>query len=275
MVNRISILGCGWLGFPLAKQLLKEGYSVKGSTTTPEKVERLNEAGIEGSLLKLEPGFTALDPAFLETDCLLVNIPPGRGRDNVASYHLQQFSHLTEAVQRAGIKKVIMISATSVYPSGDGHYDEKVKGTPARPSGEALLQAEDLIRNTVEHSIIIRFCGLFGGERHPARFLSGKKLEQHSSNPVNMIHLEDCINIIAEAVKQQAWGETFNACAPRHPERIEFYEAACGELELPLPQFNDELSPVNRTINSAKLVQQLNYEFIYPDPVKAFRNAQS
>jgi 3-hydroxyisobutyrate dehydrogenase-like beta-hydroxyacid dehydrogenase len=28
----ISILGCGWLGLPLAGELVREGYAVKGST---------------------------------------------------------------------------------------------------------------------------------------------------------------------------------------------------------------------------------------------------
>jgi 3-hydroxyisobutyrate dehydrogenase-like beta-hydroxyacid dehydrogenase len=28
-MKKISILGCGWLGFPLAKALLKEGFAVK------------------------------------------------------------------------------------------------------------------------------------------------------------------------------------------------------------------------------------------------------
>ena len=31
-MTQISILGCGWLGLPLAKALLKNGFSVKGST---------------------------------------------------------------------------------------------------------------------------------------------------------------------------------------------------------------------------------------------------
>jgi 3-hydroxyisobutyrate dehydrogenase-like beta-hydroxyacid dehydrogenase len=32
-MEKISILGMGWLGKPLATLLLSEGYSVKGSTT--------------------------------------------------------------------------------------------------------------------------------------------------------------------------------------------------------------------------------------------------
>lgn len=47
MKPTIGILGCGWLGKPLAEHLLAEGYRVKGSTTTPEKKEILLDAGIE------------------------------------------------------------------------------------------------------------------------------------------------------------------------------------------------------------------------------------
>jgi len=34
MNKRISILGTGWLGLPLAKALTEEGHILKGSTTS-------------------------------------------------------------------------------------------------------------------------------------------------------------------------------------------------------------------------------------------------
>ena len=43
---KISILGCGWLGFPLAKSLVEKGFSVKGSTTSENKLSILSTAGI-------------------------------------------------------------------------------------------------------------------------------------------------------------------------------------------------------------------------------------
>ena len=51
----ITILGCGWLGLPLAKALVKAGYSVKGSTTREENLETLREAGLEPFLVELDP----------------------------------------------------------------------------------------------------------------------------------------------------------------------------------------------------------------------------
>mgnify|MGYP003615968040 CR=1 FL=1 len=40
---KISILGCGWLGFPLAQKLIETGYEVKGSTTSESKLEALKK----------------------------------------------------------------------------------------------------------------------------------------------------------------------------------------------------------------------------------------
>ena len=36
--NRVGIIGCGWLGLPLAKSLIKNNYIVYGSTTKKEKL---------------------------------------------------------------------------------------------------------------------------------------------------------------------------------------------------------------------------------------------
>lgn len=45
-VMKVSIVGLGWLGEPLAAHLLRRGLKVKGSTTTPEKIGKLSEKGI-------------------------------------------------------------------------------------------------------------------------------------------------------------------------------------------------------------------------------------
>ena len=51
---KISILGCGWLGLPLAKKLIENGYEVKGSTTSESKLELLKNAGISPYQIKME-----------------------------------------------------------------------------------------------------------------------------------------------------------------------------------------------------------------------------
>ncbi len=53
MKNNISILGCGWLGLPLALTLKKNGYSIKGSTTSEIKVKLLNNYGVQPFIIDL------------------------------------------------------------------------------------------------------------------------------------------------------------------------------------------------------------------------------
>ena len=53
-MRQISILGCGWLGLPLAKSLLQNGFSIKGSTTSLEKISLLESEGIATFLVRLE-----------------------------------------------------------------------------------------------------------------------------------------------------------------------------------------------------------------------------
>jgi 3-hydroxyisobutyrate dehydrogenase-like beta-hydroxyacid dehydrogenase len=53
-MTHISILGCGWLGLPLAKALLENGISINGSTTSIEKLSVLENSGIQPHLIALE-----------------------------------------------------------------------------------------------------------------------------------------------------------------------------------------------------------------------------
>ncbi|MDC1274067.1 SDR family NAD(P)-dependent oxidoreductase, partial [Flavobacteriaceae bacterium] len=41
--DKIGIIGCGWLGLPLAKSLISNNYKVKGSTTRKNKLTVLNK----------------------------------------------------------------------------------------------------------------------------------------------------------------------------------------------------------------------------------------
>ena len=75
----ISILGCGWLGTPLAERLVQAGHTVKGSTRTPEKLAALRAKGIQPYLIRLGPDLNNGEAAdFFDSDVLILNIPPGR-----------------------------------------------------------------------------------------------------------------------------------------------------------------------------------------------------
>ncbi|MDZ7683328.1 MAG: hypothetical protein U5J63_16875 [Fodinibius sp.] len=146
----ISILGCGWLGLPLAEHLRDQGHTIKGSTTSTEKLELLSGKNIDPYLITLNPELECEDCRdFWNADVLVLNIPPGRGTDNVEEHHPRQIQAVIEELRKSSIDFVIFISSTSVYPETPGIVSEEdtENGKAVRSSGNALLKAERLLNN--------------------------------------------------------------------------------------------------------------------------------
>jgi nucleoside-diphosphate-sugar epimerase len=262
-VNKsITILGCGWLGLPLAVKLVASGWAVKGSTTSPEKLQKLQESKIDPYLVQLAD-LPAADKRFFESEVLLINIPPGL-RTQSAEAYLAQMDQLLLAVKQSPVKQVIFISSTSVYPE----LNRQITDVQDVDGSSALYQSELLFTQCSAFiTTVIRFAGLVGLGRHPARFFAGKQNIPNGQSPVNLIHLDDCIGIIQSLLSQQKFGGTYHVAAPAHPGKAAFYAAAAKHTGLPLPEFVDELKEW-KIIDDITLVNRLGYKFIYPDLVE-------
>jgi nucleoside-diphosphate-sugar epimerase len=274
--EKISILGCGWLGLPLAKSLLSKGYVVKGSTTSEGKLEVLKNAGILPFQIQLEAHqiIGTIKDFLKEIDVLIIDIPPGLRRE-ISSLEEMTFVNkirtLIPFIEKSGIKKVIFVSSTSVY--GDGfpiiEITEEKKPNPDTESGKQLAIVEALLQSNLNFkTTVIRFGGLLGDDRHPAKFLAGKTNVENPNAPVNLIQREDCIGIIESILKhfktskqQDNWGETFNAVAPQHPTRKAYYQNKAQILNLPLPTFAEHSESKGKMISSKKVEIILGYSF--------------
>ena len=259
----ISIIGCGWLGLPLGRSLVAEGHHVKGSTTRMEKIKAISEAGIEPWQVRLMPSFEADRDGFLDCEVLVVNVPPRNSGDD-QGFHLKQLVALSKAAEHSGVSKVIFISSTGIYPNLNRVVtEEDASPTTTSRGGVQLMAAENVFADLLDlTTTTLRFGGLYGPERHPGRFLSGKKNLSGAANPVNMIHLDDCIGIISTLIQKGPWGEAFSACSPNHVSRKEFYESAADELGLPAPTFSDEPADYKQ-VSPQKLIETTGYQFKY------------
>jgi len=266
-MKTISILGCGWLGLPLAEYLIKCGYKVKGSTRTKKEIAVLESKGIEPSLLVLDPDIRGenLDN-FFKSDVLIINFPPER-RDDIVTYHELQVTSLIDKIKLSSIEKVIFVSSTSVYSDLNREVSEEDTQETTKLSGRALLKVEGLLNSCDEFkTTVIRFAGLIGYDRRPGRFLAGKREVENGEAPVNLIHRDDCINIIHLIIEKSIWGETFNACADLHPKRKDYYINAADKLGLEPPAFIESENCSYKIVNSDKLKKSLKYSYKYPDP---------
>ena len=264
----VSILGCGWFGWPLAQRLKSSGWRVCGSKTSDAGVAELTNSGINGFILHLNPEpAQPVAPELLGNEVAVINMPPSRSAES--GFYLKQNHVLGSLLASGDIRKLIFISSTSVYPNANRAVRESDRLTADKPVGKELQQVETYWRTLPDFEVtIIRFGGLVGPGRDPGRFLAGKKGLSNGDAPVNLIHLDDCIAITETVLDQNAWGRTFNACSPGHPSRRRFYEKAAAAAGLEPPQFLDEPTVSFKQVACDLLQEQLGYRFIHPDPLR-------
>ncbi|WP_343487163.1 NAD-dependent epimerase/dehydratase family protein [Allomuricauda sp. d1] len=235
MNKSIGILGCGWLGLPLAQKLLELGHHVSGTTTSAEKLERLRSHGISPFLVKLsEDGIEGDVNGFLsEIDVLVINVPPAL-RSNPNSDYVKKMELLNSEMKNHKIQHVLFVSSTSVYGNQEGEITEETKPEPETESGKQLLASEQLFFDQTDFSTaVVRFGGLIGPERHPVYHLAKKERLKNGDELVNLIHLDDCIHMIVAIIENNYWEEIFNGVYPYHPTKRAYYIKEAKKRNLP------------------------------------------
>ncbi len=252
-MKTISILGSGWLGFPLARHFIAAGYAVNSSARSENRFAELDAIGAEAFVVDIDQPI--LDAhRFLQANLLIVNIP---------SKNLAGFRLLRKAIEASPIESVLFVSSTSVYENVNATITESDAGYYSQ---SPLLQIEDLFRHCRGlQTTIVRFGGLIGYGRHPGRFFAPGRVVQNPDSPVNLIHRDDCIGIISRIIERQAWGEILNCCADTHPTKRDFYRRAVESIGGVLPEFGESDPAAGKSISNQKVKQLLDYEFEHPD----------
>ena len=263
MNNTIGIAGLGWLGKAFAQHLQTLGYNIKGTVTQVEKASRLQKQGFNAYAVELsESGVTGSVAGFLkELSVLAIMIPPGLRRNTGANYVLKM-KYFLDKVSESDIKKVILISSTSVYDDSQGEVSEKDIPIPTTEAAKQLFEVEQLYFNApFINTSIVRFGGLFGGTRQPVRYLAGRKELSGGDAPVNLIHREDCIGILTQIIQQDAFGHIFNGVIPEHPTKRDYYTKVARQLNVEAPHYKEEGGEVFKKVDSIHLDLVLQYHF--------------
>lgn len=268
----VSVLGCGWLGLPLAERLVADGYTVKGSTTTPEKLPILTAKGIQPYQIKLLPQPDGDLEGFLQADILLLDIPPKAGVQGL-TFHPAQIKAVADAVVNSPVRWVIYISSTSVYPELSRVVIEEDVTTPdesADPAGSPaqLVAAEQITQQLAltRQTTVLRCAGLMGYDRIPGKYVAGKIVDS-GRVPVNYIHRDDAVGLIIAVLANQLAGK-YNIVAPEHPNREAVYRASCTQFGYALPVFIEPVMALPfKIVSGQKLTGQLDYLFQYPNPL--------
>jgi nucleoside-diphosphate-sugar epimerase len=266
----VSILGCGWLGLPLAEALQKRGFLVKASTTHPENIVPFKKKCFIPYLIECRPQVIGEGyEEFFQSPYLVITLPYKRSFPD-PSFYFDQIKAIVETVS-AGVEYplVIFTSSTAVYPQNLVDAREDMIFVPDNRRAEILLAVEQfLLKEMQGNATILRLAGLYGGDRRIGQFLAGQTMLSDASQPVNLVHQDDCVSVICEVIAQNVRGEILNVCSDAHPSRQRLYTIAARRMGLPSPSFQgDIVDRKYKVVSNQKLKKRLGFTFRYPDPL--------
>lgn len=285
---RVAILGCGYVGLELARQLVDD-HEVVGVRRSEEGIDAVEATGPEAVQADVTDA-SSLE-AVPDVDALVFAASSGgRGAEAARRVYVEGLRTAIEAFgSRANSpERLVYTSSTGVYGDHDGGWvDEETPLEPTTEKTRVLAEAERVAREeTVEFGIdgaVARFAGLYGPDRYRLeRYLEGPVTEGY----LNMIHRDDAAGVVRfmlesteeelllavddEPVDKWALADWLaDECGvERPPKRTKEERLAEGDLS----------EAARRRILTSKrcsneLLRELGYEFEYPTYREGYRAA--
>lgn len=231
---KISIIGCGWLGLPLLKELVASGHQLNGTSRSEATLANITAAGGRAFSLALpEKPPTAL---FDGVDVVILTLPPG-GRQfgaEATKVYLSILRSLEKYLTGSNAPHLIYTSSTGVFGNTEGLVGDYTPTAASSHSNRAVVAAEQwFLARSGRGLCILRLAGLIGAGRHPGNFYGGqKRIIPDADAPVNLVHRDDVISAVKTLLKEGLPSGMFNVCAASHPPKGEFYTAAAESLGL-------------------------------------------
>ena len=284
---RVLIVGCGYVGLPLGRELVRQGHEVFGLRRNALAADEMQSAGIHPLLADVtQPATLGKVPHDFDwvVNCAASG---GGGADDCRKIYLEGNRNLIAWLAGSPPKKFLYTSSTSVYGQNDGSLvTEKSPAEPDADTAKVLVEAENYLlaaaggpRGRSPHqnfpAVILRVAGIYGPARGHSfkQFLRGEaRIEGDGARWLNMIHRDDAIGCIIAALKNGKPGEIYNAADNEPVSQLNFFEWLAAELKKPMPpsiptdaEVLRKRGVTNKRVSNAKLKAELKYEFLFPE----------
>lgn len=279
----IVIVGCGYVGLELARQLADRGHAVTGvrrSTSGLAAVESVDGVQAVRADVTEPESLSALPDA----DWVVVAVSSGGGGPAAArAVYVEGLENvLAEYGSReAPPDRLVYTSSSGVYGDHDGQWvDEDTPIEPTTEKTQVLAAAEAVALDATAavgiDGTVVRFAGLYGPDRY--------RLERYLSGPVtagylNMLHRDDAAGVVRHVLETDSAREEVvlavddepvakhrfadwladAAGVPRPPKQSKAERLAAGDLS----------AAAKRRIQTSKRLSndrlhELSYELRYP-----------
>lgn len=285
---RVGILGCGYVGLELARQL-RGTHDVVGVRRSPDGIDAVEATGATAVRADVtDPDELASVP---DVDALVfVASSGGRGAAAAERVYVEGLRTAIEAFgsRASPPERLVYTSSTGVYGDHDGAFvDEDTPLDPTTEKTRVLAEAERIARElAAEYGIdggVARFAGLYGPNRYRlGRYLEGPVTEGY----LNMIHREDAAGIVRFMLGSTD-AELLVAVDDEPVEKWAFADWLAGECGADPPRKRTKAERLDeeglseaarrRILTSKRCsndrVRELGYEFRYPTYREGYRAA--
>ncbi|MFC4358747.1 SDR family oxidoreductase [Halobium salinum] len=289
--ERVVILGCGYVGLELGRQLRAAGHDVVAVRRSDDGLDAVESAGLEAVRADVtDPHSLAAVP---DADWLVFAASTGgRGADAARETYVEGLRASIDAFadRDSAPDRLVYTSSTGVYGDHGGDWvDESTPLSPTTEKTEVLVEAESIATDYAEErgvdGTIARFAGLYGPDRY--------RLERYLEGPVtagylNMVHRDDAAGAVRYLLSEDlARGEPVLVVDDEPVSKHEFADwlaDACG-VDRPEKRTKEarlaagDLSEAarRRILTSKRCsnahLRSLGYEFTFPTFREGYRAA--
>jgi nucleoside-diphosphate-sugar epimerase len=232
--GRILVVGCGYVGLPLALHFRQQGYEVGAWVRSAESAEALKRYDFEKVVVG-SVADEALWDGLGDYDGVIHGASSGRG--GAEAYREVFLEGARRMVERQKVARKLFISSTSVYGQTEGEIvTEELGAEPATETGKILREAEEVA--LAGGAIVVRSAGIYG----PGRGVLFEKLrrgeaviEGDGARWMNQIHRDDLVSALAFLWERGESGEIYNASDNEPVRARDFYAWGSEFLGVAMP----------------------------------------
>ncbi|AFY58092.1 nucleoside-diphosphate-sugar epimerase [Rivularia sp. PCC 7116] len=278
-LEKIAILGCGYVGTAASSYWYKQGYSVTVTTTRQERVAELENIATKVVVMKGQDS-QAVKSLLQDRDTVVLSIAPISNKQVDAEVYRETYiptaKNLVAALQEnKSVKQLIYLSSVSVYGNKNGEWvDEASPVDTESEYNQVLCEAEQLLLNSASEDVqvtILRLGGIYGAQRALIkRFgrLAGKNIDGSGETFTSWIHLDDVIAAM-DYLSQRRLGGIYNLVNDFDMTIRELSDEICqlGNLEKIIW---DDTKPSYRSLNariSNEKIKAAGYKLIHPQTI--------
>ena len=280
----VTIIGCGYIGKRLARQLKQQHVPVQATVSSDASLAECKVLDIDCKLVDLDTSRPGLD--LRGRRMIYLAPPPPHGRRDT------RMMNFIDAIGDGHPDRFVLISTTGVYGDCAGEWIDETR--PLAPNADRAYRRADAERQVQQFCesndiplVILRVAGIYGPGKIPvARIRSGEAIVNQDDSPyTNRIHAIDLVDICERALMDDRITGIYNVTDGHPGTMYEYFNGVAAALGLTAPpaislaEAQQKLSAgmlsymaESRRIDNSKLLRDFDMELRYPTLAEGLKN---